>query len=68
MAKGLPLSCVPIGARVIISGVSGGLKNKERLTELGFTKDAEVVPLHKSPAGDPVAYYIKGVVMALRRR
>lgn len=67
MIKSLPLSCIPMGARGIISAVKGDFKNKDRLTELGFTKDAEVMALHKSPAGDPVAYYIKGAVMALRK-
>lgn len=67
MIKSLPLSCIPVGARGVISTVKGDFKNKDRLIELGFTKDAEVMALHKSPAGDPIAYYIKGAVMALRK-
>lgn len=67
MVSGLPLSCIPIGARGIISSVMGDIRNRDRLMELGFTKDAEVMALHKSPAGDPTAYYIKGSVMALRK-
>ncbi len=67
MIKSLPLSCIPVGARGIISAVNGDFKNKDRLSELGFTKDTEVMALHKSPTGDPAAYYIKGSVMALRR-
>ncbi len=67
MIKGLPLSCIPMGVRGTISAVSGDFKNRDRLMELGFTKDAEVMALHKSPAGDPVAYFIKGSVMALRK-
>ena len=32
----------------------------------GFTKKARVIPLHISPGGDPVAYFVKGVVIAVR--
>ena len=33
---------------------------------MGFTKKARVIPLHISPGGDPVAYFVKGVVLAVR--
>ncbi len=65
--KGLPLSCMPIGAGGVIAGIGGDFKNRERLMELGFTKGAEVTSLHRSPSGDPVAYGVKGAVMALRK-
>ena len=38
-----------------------------RLEDLGLTEGTEVHCLHKSPAGTPAAYEIRGAVIALRR-
>lgn len=63
----MPLSCIPIGSSVEIVSIKPNFKNRERLLELGFTKDTVVTPLHVSPSGDPVAYCVRGAVMALRK-
>ncbi|MCL2508304.1 MAG: ferrous iron transport protein A [Oscillospiraceae bacterium] len=39
---------------------------RRRLQDLGLIKGAEVSCLQKSPLGDPVAYLIRGAVIALR--
>ena len=39
-----------------------------RLEDLGLTEGAQVVPLHRSPAGSPSAYLVRGAVIALRRK
>jgi ferrous iron transport protein A len=39
---------------------------KFRMIDLGFIPGAVVKALHRSPAGDPTAYYIMGAVIALR--
>ena len=62
----VPLTCIPIGTRVKIEAIKTGFKNRERLIELGFTHNTEVIPLHTGPGGDPTAYFVKGTVMALR--
>ena len=36
------------------------------MLDLGIIYDTEVEALQKSPSGDPVAYYIRGAVIALR--
>jgi len=36
------------------------------MIDLGFVPGAIVKALHRSPAGDPTAYYIMGAVIALR--
>lgn len=63
----VPLSCIPIGLSAEIASIKPNSKNRERLLELGFTKNTEITPLHVSPAGDPIAYCVRGAVMALRR-
>lgn len=39
---------------------------KRRLMDLGMVRDTKIKPVLKSPAGDPVAYEIRGAVVALR--
>lgn len=62
----VPLTCIPVGTRVKIAAIKNGFKNRERLIELGFTRNTEVIPLHTGPGGDPTAYFVRGAVMALR--
>lgn len=39
---------------------------RRRLQDIGLVEGTEVECLQKSPAGDPVAYLIRGAVIALR--
>lgn len=39
---------------------------KRRLNDIGLIKNTQVKCLQKSPFGDPVAYLIRGAVIALR--
>ncbi len=39
----------------------------ERLRDLGLVPGTTVCCLHRAPLGDPVAYGIRGAVIALRR-
>lgn len=51
-------------ARVAEVRAVGGMRR--RLQDIGLIEGTEVECLHKSPAGDPVAYLIRGAVIALR--
>lgn len=39
---------------------------RRRLQDIGLIEGTEVLCLQKSPSGDPVAYLIRGAVIALR--
>ncbi|QUI22023.1 ferrous iron transport protein A [Vallitalea pronyensis] len=39
---------------------------RRRLLDLGLVQNTPVKALYKSPAGDPIAYEIRGTVIALR--
>ena len=52
-----PLNCIPEGQTVRVS---------RRLLDIGLIEGTDVACLQKSPAGDPVAYMIRGAVIALR--
>ncbi len=60
------LARLPIGktAEVVGVGVDGSTRN--RLLDLGLVPSTVVEAIRKSPAGDPVAYRIRGAVIALR--
>jgi ferrous iron transport protein A len=62
----IPLDKLPVGSsgkvkKLISEGIS-----RRRMLDLGLIHDTTVEALRKSPAGDPVAYEIRGAVIALR--
>lgn len=44
--------------------VTGNMRR--RLQDLGIVEGTPIECLHKSPCGDPVAYKIRGTIIALR--
>lgn len=60
------LACLREGecARVILLQNCGSIKR--RLQDLGLVEGTQVRCVQKSPYGDPVAYEIRGAVIALR--
>ncbi|MDR3178829.1 MAG: ferrous iron transport protein A [Oscillospiraceae bacterium] len=61
------LDNISVGKTVkIIKLLSTGIKRK-RLLDLGFIKGTKVSVLNKSPFGNPVAYLLRGAVIALRK-
>lgn len=61
------LTDLTIGQKGLIEDIDDICLNKIRLKELGFCRNSEVIPLHKSLSGNITAYWIKGAVMALRK-
>ena len=51
----------------IVCYISGKSEIKRRLQDLGFVSGTKVNCLHKSPLGDPVAFGVRGAVIALRK-
>ena len=58
----IPLNRVPEGA--IARFTTGAMRR--RLQDIGLIEGTDIECLQKSPAGDPIAYYIRGAVIALR--
>ena len=52
-------------ARVAALLTEGGMRR--RMQDIGLIEGTPVECLQKSPSGDPVAYLIRGAVIALRR-
>lgn len=51
-------------ARVVSLRLTG--QEQRRILDFGLTRGAEVCPLYRSPSGNPVAYLVRGAVIALR--
>ncbi|NLM62995.1 MAG: ferrous iron transport protein A [Mollicutes bacterium] len=62
-----PLSKLEINEKGIVKKINIEGEFRRRLLDLGLIPDTEVTVLQKSPFGDPVAYLIRGAVIALRR-
>lgn len=62
----IPLNILPIGRKAKVKKLTSDGIIRRRLLDLGLISDTEVEALQKSPSGDPVAYHIRGAVIALR--
>jgi len=62
----IPLSYLPLGRKGRVRKlISDGIARR-RMLDLGLINGTEVEAIQKSPFGDPVAYFIRGAVIALR--
>lgn len=62
----MTLDLLPIGSTGKVTGIFADSDTRRRFLDLGLINGTTVEALQKSPAGDPVAYYIRGSVIALR--
>lgn len=62
----IPLNFLPLGKRGQVKLLTADGNIRRRLLDLGLISGTEVEALQKSPSGDPVAYHIRGAVIALR--
>lgn len=62
----ISLDKLTIGKHGILRRLTAEGITRRRLLDLGLVQDTPVKALYKSPAGDPIAYEIRGTVIALR--
>ncbi len=63
----IPLSALPLGEKCKVKKLISDGSIRRRMLDLGLIDDTIVEALQQSPSGDPVAYLIRGAVIALRR-
>ncbi len=63
----LSLSSLVPGECGVIKSVGGAQSMKRRLFDLGLVPGTKILCVVKSPLGDPVAYFVRGTMIALRR-
>ncbi len=61
-----PMDRVPEGKMVKVTNLLSTGSMRRRLQDIGLIEGTKVECLQKSPAGDPIAYLIRGAVIALR--
>lgn len=63
----IPLCEVPIGHKVqVFELLSTGLQRR-RMLDLGLIPGTTIEVIRQSPLGDPIAYNIRGALIALRK-
>lgn len=62
----MTLSSLPIGSSAFVSGLMSNGKERRRMLDLGLIEGTQVEALRRSPSGDPIAYFIRGAVVAIR--
>jgi len=62
----IPLAQLPIGKHGRVHKLMTTGQVRKRMLDLGFVTDTIVEALYTSPLGDPIAYEIRGTVIALR--
>ncbi len=65
--KTVRLCDMKCGETAKIASLSDLGDGKQRLSDLGFVTGGKVVCMFRSPLGDPVAYLVRGTLIALRR-
>ncbi len=60
------LNSLNIGEKCVVRGLTSEGKERRRMLDLGLIQNTTVEAALKSPSGDPVAYYIRGALIALR--
>jgi len=62
----VPLHRLPIGSIGLVRELRAKDNARRRMLDLGLIRDTVVEALCQSPSGDPIAYQIRGAVIALR--
>lgn len=65
--KNIDLTKLPIGKAGKVKALLNTGLQKRRLLDLGLTPNTIVTTERKSPSGNPIAYNIRGAVIALRK-
>ena len=60
------LANLQVGERARVASLLSRGSMRRRLQDIGLIEGTEVDCVQKSPAGDPVAYRIRGALIALR--
>lgn len=63
----ISLDKLPINKSAEVKNIDIYGSTRIRLLDLGLVKGTNIIPVLKSPLGDPIAYKIRGSIIALRK-
>ena len=58
---------LPLNTVGIIDDVNCNINIQRRMLDLGLIKGTKIMPVFKSPSGDPIAYEIRKTLIAIRK-
>ena len=64
---GVPLSTLAAGRHATVLSVDASTPQSRRLLDLGFIPGTSVRVVRRAPLGDPIAFYLRGGQICLRR-
>ncbi|MEW6572466.1 MAG: FeoA family protein [Bacillota bacterium] len=67
MAGLVTLNTLPVGSFALVAKISAEGMTRRRLLDLGLVPGTRVEVVRRSPLGDPIAYNIRGALIALRK-
>ncbi len=67
MSNIIPISTLSVGEGGVIKSVTASEHIKRRLLDIGLIEGTKISCVLKGPSGDPLAYLIRGAVIALRK-
>lgn len=62
----MPLNLLPLGKPGVVRELRADAGSRRRLLDLGLVTGTPVEAVLRSPAGDPMAFEIRGALIALR--
>ena len=68
MNESIPLSALADGQSGRISSVALTGPIRRRLRDLGMIEGTKIICLQKGPSGDPIAFFVLGTAIAIRRK
>ena len=68
MEKTMPLTKLELGTAGYIKEINCKNSIKRRLLDLGLIPNTEITPILKSVAGDPIAYEVRNIILAIRKQ
>lgn len=63
----MPLTKLKINQTGIIKEINCKASVKRRLLDLGLIPNTDITPILESIAGDPVAYEVRNIILAIRK-
>ena len=63
----MTLNELPLNTVGIIDDLNCSKNIHRRLLDLGLVKGTKIIPVFKSPSGDPIAYEIRKTLIAIRK-
>lgn len=64
----ISLTKLELGQTGFIKGINCRGSIKRRLLDLGLIPNTEITPIMKSIAGDPIAYEVRNIIIAIRKQ